>query len=867
MLRLTFRFLLHLLPADWDAGDRAEMLDHFEERVRRSRGGGGYANVVVQLQEVVDLARSVARVRLGSVLAASFVQDVRIGLRGLRRAPLVTAMAVACLALGIGATTAVFSAVDVWVLRPLPVHEPDRLVNVVLVPRTRGLETDRFHPGEFVAWREAARKTELAAWQPVTANLSLGDRAVRAEVVRVSANFLDVLGLRPRLGRGFFAREERNDGPRAALLSHAFWSDAMDGDPAILGRSVILNGETHAVVGVLPPAARFGGLRGDVWVPQRFSDPPSRTGRNMMVVGRVSPGTTVDDGRTELRAVARRLARVDSGRSFPDAAVRPFRDALYGDVFERVGSVLAVCVLFVLLIACANVSSLLLARGVGRSHEMAVRASLGAGRGRLVRQLLTESLVVAALGGLIGLGAGWLAVETLVAFVLPDTVPGWSEIAMDGRILAVAAVATLLSAVLCGLAPALRGSRTALTDRLAYGRRTGTGRSSGRLTNLLVSSEVAMALVLLTSTGVLVGSLARLDRVEMGFRTDDAIWFGVLVPPASEPDIDGVVRFQQRVRDEVQAIPGAGRATLVSGSPYGRWATQSYSLAEGDEGGRAPRSAEYRAVATDYADVMDMRVLAGRWFSDENDVPGALPTAVVSRVLAEAEWGSVDGAVGRRLDLAAGEPVEVVGVVEAGRLRGPQLPPPPAIFRPLAQRPRRGVFYILEVARDPFAVLREVREVVRGIDPTVAVHAGKPIEAGFSELLATEHIAVRLLAALAGIALVLTLVGVYGVVAHTVRQRHHELGLRVTLGADPVRLTRAVVARTGRVAVLGLVAGGAVSLLVGRVLAGAFVGVRPGGPALPLLVALALLAAVLLGAFMPARRTSRVDPVECFRDG
>jgi len=589
VLRALYRLLLGFLPSEYDGVDREEMRATFDRRVRRvreERGGAAAAGKAVL--ELADLVRTVARTRGGSAFFDGLAQDARLGIRSFARSPVVSGLAVLCLALGIGATTAIFSSVDVWLIRPLPLPNAERLLSVNMANRAEG----RFNPAmsvpDFVDWRREAETVDLAVYRTGGANLATEDREARVTTLEVSVDFPRVVGFEPQAGRFFSEEEGRAGGPRVAILSDRLWRE-LGGDGAVIGRSVRLDGTPHTVVGVLPPGAAMPGRPADLWIPLRISGNERRSGHSLFGVGLMDEGVSMRAARAELDAVAGRVAEQDPDRTFPNAALLSLRETVYGPEFEQGGRLLAGCVFLVLLIACANIANLLLTRGLSRTREMAVRRALGAGRGRVVRQLLTESAVLALVGGVLGVGIGYLGVELLVRGVLaPAQVPGWSDIALDERALAFACALTFVSVLLFGFAPALRTAKVDIRDRLAAGDRGSTGGRTPWLASALVVAEIGGALTLLVVCGLLVRDVVELQTADLGMRSEDAVVFRLSAPPATAEGSQEVVRLHERVVERVAAIPGVTGAAISTGRPLGGWSTRLYFIpglesVQGDE--------------------------------------------------------------------------------------------------------------------------------------------------------------------------------------------------------------------------------------------------------------------------------------------
>ncbi len=867
MLDRLYRILLRLLPRHYDAADRQEIWDTYQRRIAEAQqSGDAWGATRERGREVFDLFGSAVKVLGPAHLFDALRYDLRLGARSLVRSPLTTILATASLALGIGATTTIFTALDVWLIRPLQVSNADRLVSVRMANREKGWGFNPFSTPDFADWRRASETVDLAAYRFSSFNLGAGDRVERAEAIEVSVNLLDVLGIEPALGRDFSEDEGTSAGPRVVMLSHGLWESAFGADRALIGQTALLDGVPHTIVGVLPADRGIPGIEGDVWVPLRISGTERRADHVLRGVGLLRADASLALAREELGAVAARVALQDPERTFPDATVIPLRALVYGPQYEQGGILLGGAVLFVLLIACANIANLLLARGVSRTQEIAVRGALGAGRGRIVRQLLTESVLLAVVGGALGVVVAYVGIDLFVNYVLPgEAMPGGGQIALDGRSLTFTAMLTLISALVFGLLPALRSSRVDFRARLSDGGGAGVSAARSKLGSALVIGEISASLVLLILTGLMIRQLTVLYQLDMGMRTDDAVVFRLSVAPESRPTLDDVRVFYDQVIERLEAVPGVTSVATSTGHPLRAWSTMLYSVPEvdgPDEHGR--NSAESRRVSPNYTEVMGLGLVAGRWFDPSTDGVGAPPVAVVSRALADLRWENPAEALGKTVlfnDIRR----EIVGVVAGGLLRGPLSPPPSIVFEPFAQRPERYAFVVVGHTVGHQQVVAQIRTIVRDMDPNLAVFGVQTLEDALDESLSGHRAALRILSVLGAVALLLTVVGVYGVMAHTVNRQKSELGLRMALGATAGALIRFVLKRSGQVAAIGLGLGIVLSLIAGKALSFLLVGVSPRDPLVLVAVSTLLFTAVLIASYVPARRAAHADPVSTLR--
>jgi putative ABC transport system permease protein len=867
ILDRLYRLGLWLLPRTYDARDREEMWQTYLERVARaSARPRRTAATGERLSELFDLGLALLRARAQPAPVDALRLDLRGAARSLMRTPLTSLLAIGSLTLGIGATSSIFSALDVWLVRPLPLPNHERLVAVSMANRSMGWMNNVLSIRDYADWQAASRTVDLMAYATGSYNLSIDGRAERVRALQVSANATGVLGIEPTLGRGFVETEGTPAGDRVALLTDSFWRTSLGADPDVIGRSVLLDGIGFTVIGVLPSGQRIPGTRVDVWTPLRISGQEERSGHFLHAAGLVQDGYDIDAVREELAAVAAAVAEQDPDRTFPDALVRPFREEIYGPEYRQGGIVLAGAALFVLLIACANIANLLVARGMARTHELAVRGTLGASRSRIVQQLLVESSLIALVGGLLGVAIAYVGIDLLLTYALPaEYVTGWDQIALDRRTLIGASILTVLSVMVFGLLPAVRTARLSMSRQLAATGREGTLEGGNRLAPALVVGEIAATLALVTLSALLIRSLTAMQRVDLEMRTSNALVFRMDVPRDARSSMEEVEAFYQELAARLMAIPGIDDAASSSGHIVSGWSTYLYSIDHTPEDGEVMRrSAEHRRVTTTYLDVMGLRMVAGRWFDVDVDRSDAPPVAVVSRALAAQWWEDPSDALGRAVHYGDEQRL-IVGVVDPGRLRGAAELPPPAIFVPFAQAPTRSTFNVVAHGLSDLEVTTHVRRVVEAMDPTLAVFDAQTIEDAISEALGPQTSGFRILGSLGALALVLTLVGVYGVMAHSVGGRMREMGIRMALGADGWSLVRMCVLGTYKLYGLGIALGIVLSLIAGQAIAFMLPGVSPRDPATLAFVSGAVCLTVLAASYLPARKAALADPVRTMR--
>ncbi len=796
-------------------------------------------------------------------------RDVRFALRMLVRAPGFTVVAVVVLGVGIGASTAMFSIVRSVLLRPLPYSEPDRLANVAEAKRGRPTAVS---PPNYLDW--AAQNRTFAAlmpYTPGTLTLSGGGDAERADGAYVGAGFVDVLGVRPLLGRGFLAEEARAGGPRAVILGHALWQRRYASDEGVVGRTITVDSAPRVVVGVMPAGFTFAGA--DLWVPLVLTPgdtgPGQRGAHYLSVVGRLAAGTSIEQARADLNRIEQIIAA-----EYPDkvggytVAVDPLLESIVGDLRRPLWLLLG-AVVFVLLIACANVSNLLLARATARRTEIAVRAALGAGRWRIVRQLLAESLALAAAGGAAGLLLAEWAVRGLGA-VLPHDLPRSAEIGIDGRVLVFGIALSILTGVIFGLAPAVYASGPDVAAFLKSARRDGASSGGGRrMRNLLVAVEVALALVLLTGAGLSLRSFDRLKRVQPGFDPSGVVSAGIALPEAHYPDGPSVARFHRRLQDSLEAQPGVRSAGMIMIPPLAADAGFGGSFGIiGRTPEEAPESMQVRPVTPGYFETLRIPLRAGR-FLTRDDGEGAPGAAVISEAAARRFWPE-GTAIGQRIRLHVGiytsggvrEIVGIAGDVKTGSLAADARP---VVYVPDAQYPSDVMTVFVRGEGGPAGLVSAITSQVMALDRDVALTAVRPADALLSRAVAEPRFRMLLLGLFAGIALALAAVGLYGVVAFSVSQRRTELGLRIALGAARGEVLRLVLRQGLAPVAIGMVCGLAGAVGFTRALAGLLYDTPTSDPVTYLAVAAVLGLVAVVACLIPARRATAVDPVVAMR--
>jgi putative ABC transport system permease protein len=789
--------------------------------------------------------------------------DLRFAFRQLAKSPGFTLVAVLTLALGIGACTAIFSVVDRVLLRPLPYPESHQLV---AVGETKLPDYPEFSvsPGNYSSWCEQARSfASLAALRSDSYALTGRGEPARLNALRVTANYFATLRLPPQLGRNFLPAEDEPGHETVVLLSHGFWQRQFAGAPDVLGQTLQLNGHPFTIVGVLPPAFRDA----DVVTPCAFSaaDRQQHGGHYLGVLGRLRPGGSLAQADAELQQIAAQLAA-----QFPDTnrgwGVRTatLLDQTVGEVRPVLYALLG-AVGFLLLIACANIANLLLARAASRNKELAIRASQGATPARLVRQLLTESVVLAALGGALGVLIAQWGVSALLALA-PENLPRADEIAVDGRALLFTGAIAILTGLIFGLAPALRASRLDLNRTLKETARGASGRRS-RLRSALVVAEIAIALVLLVGSGLLIRSFARLHAVDPGFEPRGAFALGLDLSPARYGDGARQTAFVDQVSAALAAIPGVQSVGAVQVMPF---SGNDYVLDFYREDLPRPApgqiaNANYYAATPGYFAALGIRLVRGRFF-DAHDRADSAPVAIIGETMARRHFAGTDP-LGKRIHISNSPEKwrEIVGVVADTKHYGLDGEPISQMYEPFAQSPHSFLNLVVRAPAATPGLAAAVRAAIQSVDASQPIYGFASLETQLGRSVARQRFAALLFAVFSGVALLLASIGIYGVMACTVSQRRDEIGIRLALGAQRGDVLRLVLAQGARLILLGLAAGLLGTLLLSRFLAALLFGVSPHDPATFAVIAALLGLVATAACLIPAHRATRIDPLEALR--
>ena len=800
----------------------------------------------------------------------SMLTDVKYGLRLLWRAPGFSLVAIAALAIGIGANTAIFSVVNTLLLKKLPYADADRLAMIWEHNLPRDRKTNVVSPGNFIHWREMNQVFQDIGAVGMTFNVTLTGDGEPEELPMqfVSAQFFPIVGVQPALGRWFTPEEDRPRS-RMTVISDRLWRRRFGADPAILQRPITLQGVPYTVVGVRPPGFSFLDKKVELWLPVGFpAEARTPRGRWIGVVGRLKPGVTLDQADADMKRVAGEMTR-----RFPEfntgwtARVVGLRDQLTGDVRPAL-FVLLGAVAFVLLIACANVANRLLARATARQRELAVRAALGAGRARLVRQLAAESLVLATAGGAVGLMLAWWALHFL-RVVASEQLPvqRLEVVGIDGGVLLFTLGASLLSGLVFGTVPALSAAGSALTDALKEGGRTGTGGRGKRARSAFVVVEIALALVLLVGAGLMVRSFSRLLDVNPGFDPERTVTMRLNLPGSRYDSAAKFEQFFDRLFNGIDVLPGVRAAGAVSFLPLaGLGSATSYTAVGKPVPPRGQEPvADVRVIDHNYLQAMGIPLLRGRLFNplDENDAKNRV---VVNETLAKKHWPDEDP-VGKKIKISWSDDREdeIIGVV--GDVRYTSLD---AAARPTTYWPyRRNVYGTMTLAvrtsGDASQVVNSIVTLVRQQDPLLAVSDIQTMDEVVAESVAQRRLTTLLLGIFAGAALLLAAVGIYGVIAYSVTQRIQEIGIRVALGAQHADVLRMIVGQAAWLAAGGIALGAAGAFLLTRLMSGLLFQVQPTDPLTFAAVALVLGGVAVVASYVPGRRATRVDPVVALR--
>jgi putative ABC transport system permease protein len=811
--------------------------------------------------------------------------DLRYGWRVMRRSPGFAAVALLTLAIGIGANAAIFSIVNGVLLRPLPFPDSGRIVTIWETDANRNVVRGTASPAEFLDWRDMNHSfAELSGWRSLLFTITGRGEAEQVHGSQVSGNFFRMLGVGPVIGRDFSSEDEKPGSEQVAILTYALWQRRYGGDPSVIGKSILLDEKPYTIIGILPRSFSLFGVAPDldIWVPFAFNRAQlNRENHELVIFGRLRPSVSLAQAQAEMETILSQLKKQYPGIDQENGVrVAGFHDELTRSLRPSIVILLA-AVGFVLLIACANVANLTLARAATREREIAVRATLGAGRRRILRQLLTESALMALIGGALGIAVAYGGIHLLLEG-LPRAghgqIPHSEWIGIDGTVLAFTLLVSLFTGIVFGLAPAIQISRSELFDSLKEGSRGSTGgRRSHFIQSSLVVSEVALSLMLLVGAGVLIRSFFLIMSDSLGFDPSNVLSMQIFLSAPRYPKAQQVVNFYQRVIEGVGALPGVKSASAANFLPLTGWS----GFCDFDIAGRAtPPSGEhftgqYRVADWRYLQTMGIAVKQGRDLVASDGVD-TRSVALINEALARRYWPSQDP-VGQQIRLIFPdtrqpwdpEPREgwlnIVGIVsdvresEWGEQKVGQ------IYLPYTQNASRIMHLVVRSEADPAQLVSGVRSVVNSVDPDQPVTEARSMDEYLAASVSRRRLSMLLLVLFAGVATVLAAVGIYGVMAYSVMQRSHEIGIRMALGAEPTDVLRMVVSGGMKLAGIGLVIGIAASYAAVHYLASQLYGVKTRDPITVICVSVGLALVAISACYFPARRATKVDPLEALR--
>jgi putative ABC transport system permease protein len=864
---------------EWPRAINEEMRQHLDDQYEALRGGG--ASHDDAMRALAGDVEAAAALRIRPLDAVT--SDVRYALRTLRGHPGFAAVVMLTLALGIGATTAVFTVVDAVMLRPYPYADMPRIMMVTETTRT-GQQLSIAWPN-FQDWRAQNHVFEsLGLFRGAVLNLTGGAEPERLIGSLASADVFRAVGMQAIVGRTFTDEEDRPGAPRVAVVSDRFWRSHFNADPNIVGATITLNGDTHVIVGVVPPGMRFPSRATDVWLPLGLfvTTFPVERGLHpgLFAVAKLKPGVSVDRAAADMDTIARRLERqYPLSNTDHTVSVVPYHEQIVQNIRPALLMLMG-AVAFVLLIGCANLANLMLAKAEARQRELAIREALGATRWRMFQQLLTESVLMALGGGALGVLFAWSGVQAFVAS-RPSTVPRIDLVAIDLRVLAFALVVSLATGIVFGLAPAWRGSSLDLLTSLKDAARGSRG-SGRRMRSVLVVAEVALALVLLSGAGLTVRSFAALTAIDLGFNPAHVVTMRMALPNARYPDVANWIAFHRELVQRAAAIPGVEAAGLNSAVPLEGGGSESEVRYEGEP---PPRSVDeeattclFQTATPDYFRAMGIAVVRGRTFS-ERDTADAVKVAVVEEALVRKFFGDADP-IGKRIAFEfrghgpSAAPIwrEIVGVVRHVRHYGiVREPATLEVYAPLEQLPiwfrerRPGLTLFVRTPLDAEYMTASVRQAVSSLDREIPLYAVQTMDSYVGQATEQPRLNMTLLALFAALALVLASLGIYGVLSYIVGRRTHEIGIRLALGATRGDVLRLVVGHGMTLALAGIAIGLAAAWAITQVLRGVLIGVSPHDPVTFAAIAALMAAIALIASYLPGRRATRVDPADTLR--
>ncbi len=816
------------------------------------------------------------------------LQDLRFAIRTMLKRPAFALIAVATLALGIGGSTAIFTIVDAALLRGLPYKQPDRLYHLFETTPQKEFNQREFSYPDYVDYQNNQVLEGLAAYGGQGAILSGNGEPERVFAPVASANFFSVLGVEPILGRTFQPGEDKPGAPRVVVLTYGMWQRRFGGDSGVLGKSLKINGDDYTVIGVLPASFQFAMRASDMWRPYQPTD-SQRTRRFMHgtnLIGRLKPGVTPEQAQSELAVITKRIEQ-ENMASHANTGLRlvPLQENVVGQV-KPILFVLLTAVGFVLLIACANVASLLLTRSLARQKEVAIRAAMGASRARVVRQLLTESLLLSVIGGVAGLIVAYWGVHGLVA-ALPDnqinSLPFLKTLHLDVRVLLFSFGLSLLTGVIFGLVPALQSSRPDLNEVLKEGGRNTASGASHRLRGALVVSEIALAVVLLVGAGLMMKSLFRLLETNIGFNPDNLLTMTIALPAAKYTDVNKQIDYFDQLKARVESLPGVKGSGTVNILPLQAGNTTRFNV-EGDPVPPPGQEVEanIRVVDEDYFKTLGVPLIAGRMFDQRDNAPPTPPAGsapptqpagppqvvIIGKTTADQVFAGRDP-IGRRLVYTGVQapPITVVGVVGNVKIGGLDDDLRPVLYYPFRQNPGAGTNLVVRTSSDPNALAAAVRNEIRSLEPDAAIFNLKAMGQVISDTPAAfmRRFPALLIGIFAAVALLLASIGIYGVVSYSVSQQTHYIGVRMALGAQTSDILKMVLRQGLTLAGAGMMLGVIAALGLTRWLRALLFEVQATDVTTFAVVLGSLFVVALLACYIPARRATKVDPLVALR--
>ncbi len=803
----------------------------------------------------------------------SFLKDIRYAIRSLLKHPGFTAIAVLTLALGIGASTSIFTVVNAGLLRGLPYKEPGRLYHLFETTPQKEFGRREFSYPDYQDYQQNQVCEAIAAYTGGGGVLTGQGEPQRVVSPSVSANFFSLLGIAPMLGRTFLPGEDKPGGAQVTVLTYPTWQRLFGGDAGIVGKPLTINGRSYTVIGVLPPSFQFAFQPADLWLPYQPTE--AQLTRRFMhgtnLIARLKPGVTAAQAQSDLGLITARIAKdYDSSHAGTGLAVVQLQESVVGQV-KPILLILLGAVGFVLLIACANVASLLLTRSLARQKEVTIRAALGATRGRLIRQLLTESLLLSLVGGLFGLALAYFGVGAMVK-ALPEAqlnaLPFLSTLKIDTGILAFSMGLSFLTGFVFGLGPALQSSHLDLNQVLKEGGRQGTGGAGHRLRSALVTTEIALAVVLLVGAGLMMKSLLHLLQANVGFKTDHLLTMTVIAPPAKYGDAIRQESFNQQLTERLRSLPGVKDAGTVNILPISPGNTTRFNI-EGDPSPPPGQEVEanIRNVSDTYFQTLGISLVAGRVFDqrDKADAPGVV---IIGKSVADRMFSGRDP-VGRRITYTGTQAPSdlIVGVVSDVRITGLDEAIKPVLYYPFRQSPSPFANLVVRTSADPNSLAATVRNEIRSVEPDVAVFNVSSMDELISSSPASfmRRFPALLISIFACLALLLASIGIYGVVSYSVSQQTHQIGVRMALGAQASDILKMVLRQGLVLALVGVGIGVAAAMALTRLLKSLLYEVQATDPATFAIVAGVLFAVALLACYLPARRATKVDPLTALR--